>query len=130
MKTTLFFKRVDFFVQLAALLVPVALCCYYCKACYMLLSYVFLGIIQPISCLLNAIFLNKFMRDTARGICEKAALLWVAYVLLFFLVYEAFPELFFVGLMVLSTLIAILYLFISYREVRFIAMQVDRKQYI
>lgn len=130
MKTTLFFKRADLLIQLVSLLLPALLSLFYGSLGYLILCPMLLGVEQPVSCLFNALFLDKFIKQSGRRLYEKA-LVGVIVVWLLALALNGLPAgWLFILICSISPFMAFLYISVTYREMCFIAMQVDRKQYV
>lgn len=127
MKTTLFLKRIDLFVQLLALAIPILLACLHCDFCYLFMCYITLGVTQLVSCIINYATFNPNYRHNDRLRYQYMVCIILALLLLLKLV----PALYFIfiGVAVVSPFMAADYLRITYLETRFIKSLMNRDQF-
>ena len=132
MRTTLFFKRADVVLQLTALIIPIIIG-FFGEGWVLLVTYLTVGSAQLLSCLLNRLFLDKFLRHSNRTGYEIAIVfLIITFGLVFNLpgVPTGLRSTFFGLLPLISPFLAVWYGYISYQELRAAFMMVDRRQYL
>lgn len=128
MRNTLLIKRIDFLAQLLGLVVPGILAIVFDPNC-IAFAYLSVGAVQLISCIVNWFYLNEYLRANARTAYEWT----LGMLILAALCSIAVPEIIYFGLMfllVVSPLLAIWYMVMSYSEVRKLHEYVDREQYV
>lgn len=127
MKTTLFFKRLDLLLQIAALLIPIYRQVLDSSYLFVLVLYSAVGLVQVVSCTLHSIFLDKFLRSKWRGYYETALLVFIPTAILI----GATCNPIFVSLIVtlFSAVMAIWYGYFSYTETQYIRRIVGRKEF-
>ncbi len=127
MKTTLFLKRLDLLLQIAALLIPIYNAVIDSGNNSILVLYPAVGLVQVVSCTLHSIFLDKFLRSKWRGYYETALLVFIPTAILI----GATCNPIFVSLIVtlFSAVMAIWYGYFSYTETQYIRRIVGRKEF-
>lgn len=128
MKTTLLVKRIDFWTQIAALIVPLLIGVFHDHD-FVLYTFFILGGVQLASLALNWLYLDEFIRDRTRTACE-----WIVGILLIvfaicFLI-QWLMVLYLVILLFVSPILAFWHITICYLETRKINEYVDREQYV
>jgi hypothetical protein len=129
MKTTLFFKRLDLLLQIAAFLIPIYNAVIDSGNNSILVLYPAVGLVQVVSCTLHSIFLNKFLRSKWRGYYEAALLVFIAMAGIGAIAEIGIPGFVSIITMLFSALMAIWYGYFSYTETQYIRRVVGRKEF-
>lgn len=128
MKTTLVWKRIDTYLQIAAIIIPCIFAIVDQNFFELFITYFTLGSVQVISCIMNATFLDSFLKDDGRRSYQRM-LIVVACIG----VVSAVTPLVMIYLFILlfvSPFMAIWYLNMSYNELQTVRAQVERKQFV
>ncbi len=131
MKTILFYKQFDFWLQILAVAIPAITAMFTGVAYYCIYAYVFLGMVQVISCFVNGFILEYYQKHKSRIVYQ--------YVLATITVLVATVSIFdtdngkqfiFYTLMVVAPFIAAWYMWFSYKETKFARSLVNRDQFV
>ena len=132
MKTTLFFKRIDFWLQIVALLVPLLdMDMWRIGRFHYIGFYISVGATQVVSCFFNRVFLEKDLRNKTRVGYEITLLL--IFIVPYFLsaIKSTKPaDICFDVIMVISPFMAVWYGAFSYLETRYIKRLATRKDFV
>ncbi len=118
----------DFWAQLLALIIPVTTATVMGEPGQIILCYFTVGGVQLLSCIINRLGLDKFMRKPGRTTCEFIWLvLWGILGLCF--VAPIVTILYLYRLLLVAPVFAVWYMVISYNEMSFIRAMIAREQY-
>lgn len=130
MRTTLYLKQTDLIIQLAAVALPAIEAIYYTDISCLMMAYLALGSAQVISCIINGFALPAGFKHKHR-IAYQYVLASIAIVTFAIVAGKSDDQRAFIfySLMVASPFIAAWYMWLSYKEVKFLKALVMRAQY-
>lgn len=138
MRTVSFLKLIDFILQLCALFLPIICAVAEGEYYYIIFGYLAVGSVQVVSCILNALALDKFYRNSSRRAYEYVLAVISLLTFIAFLFSESHQlygvsqilQIPLYATILVSPFLAIWYMWLSYKEMMYIRSVVDRKQYI
>ena len=130
MKTLHILKQIDFYLQITGL-IPILFALALLEPYPIILSYVMVGTTQLVSCIINGVSLKYYQKHTARKEYQFVLTAVAVLVIGIAVLNNEYVRLILICiLMIASPFIAVWYMWISYKEMKFARSLANRSQFV